>query len=56
MRKYVKLVLFLAVREEFQPLQSANAHQFTGHERDVATGLDYMLARYYSHSLARFGS
>ena len=27
---------------------------FTGHERDLATGLDYMLARYYSAGLARF--
>jgi RHS repeat-associated protein len=42
--------------EELQPLQSPNTHQFTGHERDQATGLDYMLARYYSVSLARFVS
>jgi RHS repeat-associated protein len=27
---------------------------FTGHERDFETGLDYMLARYYGSSLARF--
>ena len=27
---------------------------FTGHERDEETGLDYMLARYYSSSVARF--
>ena len=27
---------------------------FTGHERDAETGLDYMLARYYSSSLGRF--
>jgi RHS repeat-associated protein len=33
---------------------SYNTHAFTGHERDKATGLDYMLARYYSGSLARF--
>ena len=29
---------------------------FTGHERDLATGLDYMMARYYGPSLARFQS
>jgi RHS repeat-associated protein len=34
------------------PTQSTKA--FTGHERDVETGLDYMMARYYSSSLARF--
>jgi RHS repeat-associated protein len=33
---------------------SNNSHRFTGHERDSETGLDYMLARYYSSSLARF--
>jgi RHS repeat-associated protein len=27
---------------------------FTGHERDKATGLDYMLARYYRSSIGRF--
>ena len=27
---------------------------FTGHERDLATGLDYMMARYYGSSLSRF--
>ncbi len=27
---------------------------FTGHERDLATGLDYMMARYYSQSIGRF--
>ena len=31
-----------------------NTKAFTGHERDGETGLDYMLARYYSSSLARF--
>jgi RHS repeat-associated protein len=27
---------------------------FTGHERDTESGLDYMMARYYSSSLGRF--
>jgi RHS repeat-associated protein len=40
--------------EELQPLGSPNTHQFTGHERDQATGLDYMLARYYSAGIGRF--
>lgn len=31
-----------------------NSKLFTGHERDKETGLDYMLARYYSSSLSRF--
>jgi RHS repeat-associated protein len=34
--------------------QTLNNRAFTGHERDGDTGLDYMLARYYSSSLARF--
>jgi RHS repeat-associated protein len=33
---------------------SSNTHRFTGHERDATTGLDYMLARYYANSQARF--
>jgi RHS repeat-associated protein len=33
---------------------STNKRQFTGHERDPETGLDYMLARFYSSGLARF--
>jgi RHS repeat-associated protein len=33
---------------------SLNTRAFTGHERDSDTGLDYMLARYYSSSLGRF--
>jgi RHS repeat-associated protein len=33
---------------------SLNTRAFTGHERDADTGMDYMLARYYSSSLARF--
>jgi RHS repeat-associated protein len=31
-----------------------NTRAFTGHERDTETGLDYMMARYYSSSLGRF--
>lgn len=31
-----------------------NTKLFTGHERDEETGLDYMLARYYSAPIARF--
>jgi len=33
---------------------SNNTHRFTGHERDEKTGLDYMLARYFSTNQARF--
>lgn len=39
------------------PLQAQNStstRQFTGHERDSESGLDYMMARYYSSSLGRF--
>jgi RHS repeat-associated protein len=31
-----------------------NTHRFTGHERDVESGLDYMLARYYTSTAGRF--
>jgi RHS repeat-associated protein len=34
--------------------ESTNKRQFTAHERDPESGLDYMLARYYSSSLGRF--
>src|SRR2546422_8000405 len=30
-----------------------NKRQFTGHERDDETGMDYMLARYYSGGIGR---
>ena len=41
--------------EEISPRPfSYNTHQYTGHERDTATGLDYMLARYYEAGLGRF--
>jgi RHS repeat-associated protein len=33
---------------------SSNTHRFTGHERDAATGLDYMHARYCDGRLGRF--
>jgi RHS repeat-associated protein len=33
---------------------STNRRQFTGHERDPESGADYMMARYYSSSVARF--
>jgi RHS repeat-associated protein len=33
---------------------TTNTRVFTGHERDSETGLDYMMARYYSSSLGRF--
>jgi RHS repeat-associated protein len=40
---------------EIPPLQvSDNSHRFAGHERDNATSLDYMHARYYAGSLGRF--
>jgi RHS repeat-associated protein len=32
----------------------SNHYKYGGHERDNETGLDYMLARYYSNPLARF--
>jgi len=32
----------------------SNHYKFGGHERDNETGLDYMLARYYSNPLGRF--
>jgi len=44
---------------EERPVQSdptLNDRAFTGHQRDSETGLDYMVARYYSSSLGRFMS
>jgi len=35
-------------------ITSTNTRHFTGHERDGESGLDYMVARYYSSSLGRF--
>ena len=39
---------YLPFGEELTPVPSTNSHKFTGHERDKETGLDYMLARYFS--------
>lgn len=36
------------------PEYSLSDRNFTGHERDRESGLDYMMARYYSSSLGRF--
>jgi len=33
---------------------SSNTRQFTGHERDAESGLDYMMARYHTPSFGRF--
>jgi RHS repeat-associated protein len=33
---------------------AGNTHQFTGHERDLDTGIDYMHARYYGGNMGRF--
>jgi len=46
---------FLPYGEEFESSPagaSSNTHKFTGHERDKGTGLDYMMARYYSPETA----
>jgi RHS repeat-associated protein len=40
--------------QEITSSQSYNTHQYTGHERDKETGLDYMLARYYEPAVGRF--
>lgn len=40
--------------EEVQAVGGWNTHRFTGHERDGATGLDYMLARYQYSPTGRF--
>jgi len=45
---------FMPFGEELAPVFDYNTKMFTGHERDEETGLDYMLARYYSDSLGRF--
>jgi RHS repeat-associated protein len=42
--------------ESMKGFASFNTHQFTGHERDLESGLDYMLARYYSTTAGRFQS
>ncbi len=46
---------YLAYGEELtDPEFTTNRMKFTGHERDPETGLDYMLARYYSAGSGRF--
>ena len=45
---------FLPFGEEMPVEGGTNTRKFTGHERDAETGLDYMLARYYSAQLGRF--
>jgi len=35
---------------------NTHSRRFTGHERDTESGLDYMLARYYSAGVGRFSS
>ena len=46
---------YLAYGEELtDPEFQTNNMKFTGHERDPETGLDYMLARYYSSGGGRF--
>jgi len=47
---------FLPFGEEMPLEAGLNPRKFTGHERDSETGLDYMLARYYSAPLGRFMS
>jgi RHS repeat-associated protein len=44
---------YLPFGEELTPPPSTNTHEFTGHERDSETGLDYMLARYFGSSHGR---
>jgi RHS repeat-associated protein len=41
---------------ELRPIlnQTENTHQFTGHERDQASGMDYMHFRFYGSNMGRF--
>jgi RHS repeat-associated protein len=41
---------------ELRPIQNQtqNTHQYTGHERDQASGLDYMHFRFYAGNMGRF--
>jgi RHS repeat-associated protein len=41
---------------ELRPIQNQtdNTHQYTGHERDQASGMDYMHYRFYGSNLGRF--
>jgi len=45
---------YMPFGQEIPVVASTNTRQFTGHERDRDTGMDYMLARYYSSGLGRF--
>jgi RHS repeat-associated protein len=45
---------FFPYGEEVETGITYNTHAFTGHDQDQATGLDYMAARYYGSSFARF--
>jgi RHS repeat-associated protein len=50
----VQNVHLLPFGEEMPVEPGVNNRKFTGHERDAETGLDYMIAREYSPSTARF--
>jgi RHS repeat-associated protein len=45
---------FLPFGEEMPIEAGMNSRKFTGHERDSETGMDYMMARYYSANYGRF--
>lgn len=47
---------YLPFGEELSAPASTNTHEFTGHERDKETGLDYMLGRHFSPLSSRFMS
>ena len=46
----VSIHKYLPFGEELTPPPSSNTHEFTGHERDAETGLDYMMARYFGNA------
>jgi RHS repeat-associated protein len=55
--KVVSRHVYFPFGQEVGPIvRTPSSHKFTGHERDLDTGLDYMLARYYSAGLSRFMS
>ena len=45
---------FYPFGREMRPGLAESRRLFTGHERDAGSGLDYMLARYYSAGVGRF--
>ena len=45
---------YLPFGEDVALTSDFSTHQYTGHERDKETGLDYMMARYYGAGVARF--